>query len=250
MSTTSRAGVERAPASKGSGSLAFRPSGVAVDDEVDGRPGRARRGGASRRGPCMPRRRAATAALRSARHRTATAWPRRVRPARRRSPRPPPPAPTTSTRRPRGSNAEVVAAPLTKPMPSNSAPSSVPSALRRTALTACAIVAEAVAAVEQRQHRRLVRDRQPQPVDVAGGAAPGARSREVARRHMRRHQHRIDAMAREQVVEESRARAPGRPGRRGSGRRVCVPLMCMAARMGSGAMVEARQAFATRLHER
>ena len=113
---------------------------------------------------------------------------------------PPPPAPTTSTRAPRDRDAQVVE-PLDE----------ADTVEQRTVDRAVGVAprgvdglrdrARAVAAVEQRQHRRLVRNRQHQAVDVAGGEGVANEGREVARRHQGGHQHRIDAVAREQVVE-------------------------------------------------
>jgi hypothetical protein len=59
-----------------------------------------------------------------------------------------------------------------------------------------------VAAVQQRQHGGLVRDGQPQAVDVVGPQHLLHEATEVVRAHLPRHQHRIYALRAEDRVEE------------------------------------------------
>jgi hypothetical protein len=80
------------------------------------------------------------------------------------------------------------------------APPAVGIAARRVHRTGRA--AEGIAAVQQAEQRRLVRDGEPEPVDVAGAHRTAHETFERRWRHLHRHQHRIDAMAREKVVVE------------------------------------------------
>ncbi|MCG3189913.1 MAG: hypothetical protein LKCHEGNO_02452 [Burkholderiaceae bacterium] len=61
--------------------------------------------------------------------------------------------------------------------------------------------AEAIALVEQGDHRRLVRNGQPQAVDVARLEGVAHEAAQFGRGHLCRHQHGVDAVATEQVVE-------------------------------------------------
>jgi hypothetical protein len=64
--------------------------------------------------------------------------------------------------------------------------------------------AQRVAAVEQFDHAGLVRDRQPQAVDVACLQRSAREVGEGGHRYLRGHQHGIDAVLAEQVVEDLR----------------------------------------------
>jgi hypothetical protein len=65
-------------------------------------------------------------------------------------------------------------------------------------------LAQAVAMVEQRQHAGLVRDGEPEAVDVASAQHVANEALQADRGHLRRHQHRIHPMAHEQRVEQLR----------------------------------------------